>query len=136
MSEMAEVSVNDLEGAALDWAVAKAVGEGVAVSRTYPNGSRDVVTFYEETPAGIDGRSFSPSRHWGDGGPLIDKHIAVLVDVLGEWYAEACEGQYGKPLEGFDGKGPTALIAAMRAIVSSELGDTVKVPAELAGEIA
>ena len=101
-----KIKTSELEGAALDYAVAVATGE-------------------------VAGGWYSPSTNWSQGGPLVSRRISILVDVFGDWYAEASEGMYGRPLEEFDGQGPTALIAAMRAIVASEIGDTVDIPEEL-----
>lgn len=75
---------------------------------------------------------------WGRIGHIIAKRITCLVDdetccYADTWAKAQC---YGKPLEEFNGKGETMLIAACRAIVMSELGDTVKVPAELIREAA
>lgn len=105
----------DLIGAALDWAVAKAV--------TY-----------------VDYHGWSPSTDWSQGGPLIEKHhvqtsfngCGFSRSTTGEhWCAYACKdnGEELRP----SGSGPTPLIAACRAIVSAHLGDSVDVPAELVG---
>ncbi len=75
-----------------------------------------------------------PSTDWSQGGPLIDQMVTVIADSNrgGEWRADCRVNMYGKFREDFGGKGPTALIAAMRAIVVSELGDEVDVPEEIA----
>ncbi len=133
-----KIKTSELEGAALDWAVAKA--EALPIRHDpmgFISGANAGYWVWGTTESpklkiGVGGRlGYSPSTDWRQGGPLIDRLISNLVDLFGDWYAEASEGMYGKPLEEFDGKGPTALIAAMRAIVAAELGDDVGVPDEL-----
>lgn len=62
------------------------------------------------------------STDWGCAGPLIDMHIKAIVNDAGQhWYAHTNDHV---------GFGETALIAAMRAIVASELGEEVEIPEE------
>ena len=104
-----KIKTSELEGAALDWSVANI------------------------DPASADVADYSPSTDWSQGGPLIGDRITVLAAsyAFGDWHAECCTNMYGRPFEEFGGRGPTLLIAAMRAIVAAELGDTVDVPEEL-----
>ena len=108
-----KIKVNELTGAALDWAVAKCVDDGLA----------------DFTAAGW---RFYPSTNWAQGGPIIERErIGVLPAEMG-WQA-------GKAWEFFESEsfayhreyGPTPLIAAMRCLVASRLGDEVDVPEEL-----
>ena len=119
------IKTSELDGAALDWAVAEVVGVSVDASRyaiaefgsPFLNGTRE---------------AFSPSRKWSQGGPLISDHVimlqhtqgAMIGDSVGEWMATAT---YDDGLCLAD----TALIAACRAIVVANLGDEVDVPEEL-----
>lgn len=110
------IKTAELEGAALDWAVAKAVGEKYSRISHFTG---DVNAIYEEL--------FQPSSDWEEGGPLIEKYMPSL-DFDGEflWWSVISTV---KPW--VFAKGKTPLIAAMRAIVVRELGDEVDVPDEL-----
>ncbi|MCV0420103.1 MAG: DUF2591 domain-containing protein [Microbacterium sp.] len=121
---MIEVKTSELEGAALDWAVA------------YPlNGER---VFFKAFGARVLGRrittevgngNISPSTKWAQCGPLIAEYSISLHcpqstdDVWAAWRitpsGEFCCG------------GETPIIAACRAIVAAHSGDVVSVPAEL-----
>jgi hypothetical protein len=103
---MTKHKVSELDGALLDAAVAKALGG--------PSGSSG------------DGRDrFQPSSHWRDGGPIIERE-AISLDPDYEtpagavWMARCGDGEWIK--------GPTPLIAAMRAFVSAKLGEEVELP--------
>ena len=143
---MIDVKAADLSGSALDWAVAKANGFAVQV-RPYAefcNAStgHKVKVRYHRVWYEFDGEleEYSPSVDWAQCGPLID-----MFHAYPNRYNDECRGveesgrffvlTYSmKPSCGdeFDCvEGPTALIAACRAIVASKLGDTVQVPAEL-----
>ena len=102
-----QIRTSELTGSALDWAVAKAIGEYRPVA--VPN----------------------YSTNWAQGGPIIEREgIATSPhDTLG-WASfqshTAIDGVIYK-----DYFGPTPLIAAMRCYVASKLGDTVEIPDEL-----
>ena len=123
-----KIKTSELEGAALDLAV------GIAI-----NGKSIMTDIYGVHILGrsiwreVEEGRICPSTDWSQGGPLIDELVTVLVDsnLGGEWYAECSTNMHGRPLDEFDGKGPSALIAAMRAIVASEIGDEVDVPDDL-----
>lgn len=94
---------SDLEGAALDWAVSKAIQPGYENWRT----------------AEHIRQGFTPSTDWAQGGPIIEREgIALLPPGIAE-------------MPGFEGRGETLLIAAMRCYVASKLGDEVDLPEEL-----
>lgn len=117
------IKANELKGAALDWAVACAT-----------NGSR---AFFDAFGARMLGRSIvkevaggniHPSTGWSQGGPLIDE----LVHSFNRWN----DGTYEANVKtgactAIGCEGDTILIAAMRAIVASEIGDEVDIPEEL-----
>jgi hypothetical protein len=100
------MKTSELTGQALDWAVAKCVGDGVA----------------EFTAAGW---RFNPSTNWAQGGPIIEREgipLCPFIDHKGRiesWQAGAFEDAVF---------GTTPLIAAMRWYVASELGDEVEIP--------
>jgi len=99
------MKVRDLEGAALDWAVAK--------SMNLPPPSFDE-----------HGRAAEFSSNWSQGGPIIEREdIALHPQAQSEgWFAHKVWGEQGESV------GPTPLIAAMRCYVASKLGDEIEVP--------
>ena len=94
------MKTNELPGVALDWAVAKAIGEykPVAVPRY--------------------------STDWAQGGPIIERE-GISLDQYHDFpnWAASCP-----PESGFNWFGPTPLIAAMRCYVASKLGDDIELP--------
>jgi hypothetical protein len=109
--------VASLEGAALDWAVAKCLPD-------------DTVRIYFEEETGeklfLDDwevPEFSPSTDWAQGGPIIEREKMTL-----EWTGEDWMAYIRHDEEYF---GPTPLIAAMRCFVASKLGEEVELPNEL-----
>lgn len=145
MTELVEVKTQDLLGAALDWAVAKAEGVAVVTDPNSPS-CRQMV----EDADSINGwYCYSPSTDWSQGGPLIEKYKVMITppndlvhrnfgpfDPRNGW----CEsGHWGSTIFGKERKYRRAafshpdspLIVAMRAIIQFELGDTVSVPKEL-----
>ena len=113
------MKTSELEGIALDWAVAWANG-----NITIKNFSG---VFYL-----LDGDVWNPSTDWAQGGPIIEREKITLdfdhngPDVL--WGARhfASDGTMLQ-CEYAD----TPLIAAMRCYVASRLGDEVELPEEL-----
>ena len=130
-----KVKTSELIGAALDWAVAKC--EGMDNLRKTPH--RFDLRLIMDDPEG-DGvflDSLNYSTCWSKGGPIIErenlcvgrKHQAdtnycEVNDPAVDWWARTTAG-------GYLSYGPTPLIAAMRALVKSKLGDEVDVPEEL-----
>ncbi|QZA71265.1 hypothetical protein AH02_20 [Pseudomonas phage AH02] len=127
MSEMVEAPVSELEGPALDWAVANVelITVGIAEPQ-YENGYRVYQTFCR-----VDYK-YSPSTDWSLCGPLIEKHIDGFGSLAGrtEWEAYCWGSEVTRATLYFE-QGPNPLIAACRAIVAAKLGDTVMVPKEL-----
>jgi len=118
--------VNELEGALLDAAVAKAEW-GDLKSREYaPEGGGD----YGPARFTLEGIGvFSPSTSWGQSGPIIERErIDVYYLDTGPngsvrgWRAEHPQRRT------LVGAGPTPLIAAMRAYVASKFGKEVELP--------
>lgn len=122
--------VAELQGPALDWAVASATRAWEAahpstVFRGVSNGTRTFgcVVLIPRNPFD-DPQEFCPSTKWEYGGRLIEKYSLEFEQIAtGTWRAETTSRH--------SGFGPTHLIAACRAIVASVLGDTVQVPEEL-----
>lgn len=126
------IKTSELQGPALDWAVA------VALEREYGEGRVVKVCRLEATfPAWIERENspgsapyyhrFSPSTDWSQGGPLIERERICVGDSIhpdDNWTATI----YVPDEEPWQLDGPTPLIAAMRCLVAAKLGDTVEVP--------
>jgi hypothetical protein len=124
-----KVSTSELVGAALDWAAAKCKALPVALHSTG-------AIYLIDTPWANKSRikwlaEFSPTRHWAQGGPIIEREgISIEFDKAGfkdSWVAY----KLGVPYEDNPESGPTPLIAAMRCFVASKLGDEIDIPEEL-----
>ncbi len=98
-----KVTTNELQGAALDWAVARCEVDAEFI------GEIDDPHFY--------------STDWAQGGPIIEREqIALYLGGDDEWMAD----------DGWKrATGPTPLVAAMRGYVAMKLGDEVEIPEEL-----
>jgi hypothetical protein len=113
----------ELQGAALDWAVAKVMQDDTIGVYFNENGRpmRDMARH------GYEFDSWEPSTNWSQGGPIIEREKLQLgYDNCpgGQWTAEHWDKDDWEV-------GPTPLIAAMRCFVASKLGDTVDIPKEL-----
>lgn len=129
---MMKHNVHNLEGALLDAAVAKA--EGLPV---HPGVGRYIVA----TEIGhVWAHEIGPSRDWRDGGPIIERErITLVAHDAGygdgpEWSATpdpfSSYIDLPLPIPAYRGdpgsRGPTPLVAAMRAYVASKFGDEVE----------
>ena len=129
-----------LECAVLDWAVGKAVNDGVRINLSIPYGGSipdgpAFIEIYEEEPwpGADDGyMPYSPSTNWSVGGPLIEQYKAEFR-VRGDFYECRIEmwDDEGIGYDEIKTTGADHLTAAMRAIVAAKLGDTVDVPEDL-----
>jgi hypothetical protein len=152
MTDLIEVQTRDLAGRPLNWAVAQAVKPKGFVLRdaTGEMGCWVMGIAYDaEDPESWLKSGWAPSTDWNVGGPLIEKYRVLLTpptdlvhrnfgnfDSRNGWYES---GMWGSTIFGKDRKHrrtafhhpDSPLIAAMRAIVQFELGDTVQVPKEL-----
>ena len=122
------IETSKLEGAALDWAVGIALNGNLVMNDIYGAGVLLPSAIRREVEVG----RMRPSTDWSQGGPLIE----ILVEKhspLEFWERDGSffvsQEEYGVLL--WAEKGASLLIAAMRAIVSSEIGDTVDIPEEL-----
>lgn len=113
-----EYRTEDLEGPLLDLAVSKAVGEKAVIHRV----ENAIAPFFECCVIASDGRlmrQFVPSRCWSQGGPLIEQHrISLTERGNGRWAADVRAGWVTEA--------DSPLLAAMRALVARQLGDTVR----------
>ena len=103
-----KLKTTELQGAALDWAVAKCeVGDAI--------NEIDDPHFY--------------STDWAQGGPIIERErIGFKYTGTAMEFVAWVNGELSTVN---DQHGPTPLIAAMRCYVASKLGDEVEVPDEL-----
>lgn len=114
--------VADLDGAELDYWVAKADGR---TARIHPKGGA------QYQPSGrnrVVWLPFRPSTDWADGGPIIERERIFLSppthsDKAGLWFAVARAPGTTKMEVGQFADKP--LVAAMRVYVSSKFGDEV-----------
>lgn len=115
-----KTKTSTLTGPALDWAVAKAMGEGVIIASPIIGMPVEVVTEKFRLP-------FNPSDNWNQCGPLIEKYqLHVLHSVRGlrpdePWFCDDSG-------ETFYSNGSTPQIAICRAVVAAKLGDEVELP--------
>jgi hypothetical protein len=107
---------SELQGAALDWAVAKC--EGWPMDIWYDEDQMPMIRD-DEVP------EWKPSTDWAQGGPIIERKGIELFrnNEKNYWFTSRARNQIGT--------GPTPLVAAMRCYVASKLGDEVEVPEEI-----
>lgn len=119
-----KVKAGDLTGRALDWAVAMcegAVTELVFDGITHGfklNGNLKVLA------KGWTSLSWHPSTDWSQGGPIIEREFIAVWFSKGDWKSQRRDTSNKQ-------HGPTPLIAAMRCLVASKLGEEVEIPEEL-----
>jgi hypothetical protein len=115
------MKTSELQGAALDWAVAKCEGN-------IGHELKDFCLVHMEDP------DLQYSTNWAQGGPIIEREGISIVRDEGDlcWQAVIdCHSgsMFGSNLCGsFWHEGPTPLIAAMRCYVASKMGDEVEIP--------
>jgi len=135
---------SDLIGPALDWAVAKCEGgiyQGPSVRNSF--------WMWPGEPARYSKQAPSYSTDWAQGGPIIERE-GINVRAIrkeghalnGQWLAAYDHGNTGTlvkwvkrtdfPKHYFPGSTP--LIAAMRCLVASKLGECVEIPESLLSE--
>jgi hypothetical protein len=116
----AAISIDQLDGSALEWAVASAQRLGPAIDPI----DRSVV-YHSEAGPWCRARFLD----WAEAGPVIERErISVEANDTddGEWCGSVMVGD-----RCFVQWAPSPLIAAMRVFVQSKLGDQVEIPAEL-----
>ena len=139
-----KIRTNELTGAALDWAVAKCEG----ILDPVHGEPQPRVVFYSDQwdrymrlnppPQVYYSDRYEPSTDWAQGGALIEREgigffcnrtaaigARFTPDAGADWRAFALNKL------GVHYYGPTPLIAAMRCLVTSKLGDEVEIPEEL-----
>ncbi len=132
--------VSELEGALLDAAVAKSLQRHWEIDAGLCFVRLDKPTERPAGPLGTgdwDSRvflaAFSPSSEWRDGGPIIERESVAVWKADGDWCATIPgDSAYPGDCDYIDvtrrdgSSGPTPLIAAMRAFVSSKFGEEVE----------
>jgi len=118
------MKTSELQGAALDWAVAKAEGKKPSIERNL------IWTRGKNTPYAL----FQPSIDWAQGGPIIEREgIAIdclrLAGIIDGWVAALPSPTTWEDEEFVEEYcGPTPLIAAMRCYVASKMGEEINIP--------
>ena len=122
------MKTSELQGAALDWAVAKCEGKGIEFDDPKdPWLTLDGIAYQPL-------HSYTPSTDWAQGGPIVErweiglKRNSPCSDGR-QW--EASPSITAKGAGGKWGYGPTPLIAAMRCYVASKLGYLIEIPEEM-----
>lgn len=119
--------VSELEGPTLARAVA--LVNGWRVYRDGPNPEGEWIC---EEPNGavhsFGEHGYRPDVRWEHGGPIIERKRIGVAHFQTQWRACAWDNPTTRA-QAFDLAGPTSLIAAMRAIVASQLGEEVDLPA-------
>lgn len=131
---MPKIKTSELTEAALDWAVATCQGlpiqhDPMGFGPHYAEGGYwiwDDAGPLNKRDYRLIGRQYSPSTIWSQGGPIIERK------GIGLFFDRAC----GNRWRATHPVAPcylhaSALIAAMRCYVASELGDEVEIPEKL-----
>ena len=125
-----KVKTKDLTGISLDYAVALAAGATAFQSddiRWFFNLHGDTYVL----SSGWGSMSYDPSTNWTQGGPIIEREEIGLRMNVPCSPGRTWEGRPSPLARGAGGKygyGPTPLIAAMRCVVASKLGEEVEIP--------
>jgi hypothetical protein len=118
------MKTSELQGAALDWAVAKC--EGWTITTVSDKKGQYLWLVYGINEMKLS--QYRPSTNWMRGGPIIEREkIDTYYGEKGWWQAVA-------ETNDVFAFGSTPLIAAMRCYVASKLGDEVELPEELTNE--
>lgn len=123
------MKINELTGAALDWAVANCECVNYVHKDTdyAPNGCT-----YQRGTFQITGPHYS--KEWSQGGPIIERErIFVKPMLTRQSWRSYVVPESGQGIRGSQ-YGDTPLIAAMRCYVASKLGDDIEIPKELIAE--
>tara|TARA_R110000868_G_scaffold237549_1_gene492147 strand:+ start:406 stop:750 length:345 start_codon:yes stop_codon:yes gene_type:complete len=112
------MKTDELTGAALDRAVAKAKGITVFISKQ----GKLMTSNYGDFNPRHGAPWWCPSTNWAQGGRIIEREGISVRKINGKWFGVMDDGRFEE--------GSTPLIAAMRCYVASKLGDEVEVPKE------
>jgi hypothetical protein len=130
-----KIKTSELQGAALDWAVAKCEKMDIEIR---PAGTCGRPLYVLAAKEGYTPWTWEPSTNWSYAGPIIEREKLTVAPSDQKSYVEqeAWTSYRIKTLFTDQGDidyqtGPTPLIAAMRCYVASKLGDEVEIPEEL-----
>ena len=119
------MKTSELQGAALDWAVAKC---------EFPDANtQDIEVWVQPLPCDdLEDFKFQPSTDWAQGGPIIEREKVCVAWLSKQDLGMEPEHYCVAHIDGiYCYYGPTPLIAVMRCYVASKLGDEVEVPDEI-----
>lgn len=122
------MKTSELQGAALDWAV--------ALCQNVECDEDEKPIWFEHDGADAQRCLYSPSTDWAQGGTIIAREgFSRIVTNLGHGYTvskkQVTTVDDDEVIRWVHGAGSTILIAAMRCYVASKLGDEVDVPEAL-----
>lgn len=115
--------VSELEGAELDYWVAKALGLNTNGWVIFVHDGKCKTTRkIGNAPCEIEERELRFCEDWSHGGPIIEREHIWLAESYGSvtWRATMALHFWDKAMDG-----PTPLIAAMRCFVASKFGESV-----------
>lgn len=133
---MPTMETANLDGVALDWAIAQCVGLPIKHDPMgFETGSESGFWLWEENGGrlgryGLIGREYSPSTRWEQGGEIVDK----LRECSQHQFWIESDGPNTHVLSWPDehvfyrGYGPTMLVALMRCYVAGQMGEVIEVP--------
>jgi hypothetical protein len=122
-----KMKVSELEGATLDYWVAKAEGATRAHIATDEKGDFAVAEFTIDSGTKFTSPYF-PSTQWGDGGPIFEREGFGICKFYEPTDGPCPEGSEWCALwrdDSMRADGPTPLIAGMRLYVMSKFGEEV-----------
>jgi hypothetical protein len=134
MTDLIEVNVSEIIGAALDWAVMVAV-KGEKTKHEFQDGklyllvSKQLMGHCQEIS-----EPFMPSTRWQEGGPLIESNELTVKPSAWDWRGVCVLWRATEEGVDTDFEHTNLLVAAMRAVVHAKLGPVVSVPKELIHE--
>lgn len=116
------MKTQDLQGVALDWAVAKCEGETVV--------ARKDGLWIEGGPLDDHDTYYSPSTLWDQGGPTIERE-GIGTMPTGDAAAWVARGWDEVRMDFIYEYGPTPLVAAMRLYVKTKIGSDIDIPPDI-----
>lgn len=126
--ETKRVAIEQLSGAALDWAVAKASGVDVSLTMAYPSNGRPGLVPWDDDAR----KPYKPTMDWRQCGPLKASYKVDATYMTDGSVRCRCPKKFGGLPTFEEGFGWDELTAACRAIVAANNpSGYVEVPADL-----
>jgi hypothetical protein len=127
---MTKFSASDLEGALLDWAVAKA--EGIEISGLHIRSHSN----YPDMPIGVFVHIrecvYDPSRNRRRGKMVVDRE-GIDLRAAGEWHTPGWEAKH--PGSEVVMQHHEGYVAAMRSYVAFKLGAQLEIPSDFVAQV-